>query len=56
MDDYRMSWSRDKVCDRGTELGSDITARCRVAGGGLVGWFVELFSKISRGLLLNVGT
>jgi hypothetical protein len=58
-----MSWRLEEECDRisykGTEMRSDITARCRVAGGGfmvLVGCLIDLCNNIGRGLALKVGT
>jgi hypothetical protein len=35
-----------------------VTYHCAMPScrGGLAGWFVDLYSNISRGLLLNVGT
>ena len=39
----------------GTEMGRDITARCRVAGGGFVGWRWFLVENIGGGLVLKVG-
>jgi hypothetical protein len=41
----------------GTEMGSDITTQCGIAGGGFVGWFlVDLYYEIGHDLVLNDGT
>ena len=55
-----MSRSLDEECDRmlysGVGWRSDITARCRVVGGGFVAWKFGLRTCIGRGIVLNVGT
>jgi hypothetical protein len=60
LEDCRMSWRLDEECDRisynGTEMWSDVTARCRVAGGGFIEWLFDLCNNIGCGLALKVGT